>query len=80
MVFFLPYLTEFQLSYKMIFKVFKIKNNFWDKAGWKKTSVFVYLLYNEGVSHVFYKLILFYRVFTKLQVALYCFKNFKLVF
>ena len=29
---------------------------------------------------VFYKLILFYKVFTKLQVAFYCFKEFKLFF
>ena len=28
-----------------------------------------------GVNHVFYKLILFYRVLTKFQVAFYCFKN-----
>ena len=33
-----------------------------------------------GVDHVFYKLILFYRVFTKLQVAFYRFKKFKLFF
>ena len=33
-----------------------------------------------GVSHDFYKLILFYRVFTKLQVAFYCFKKFKLFY
>ena len=28
-----------------------------------------------GVNHVFYKLILFYRVFTKLQVGFYRFKK-----
>ena len=33
-----------------------------------------------GGDHVFYKLILFYRVFTKLQVAFYRFKKFKLFF
>ena len=32
----------------------------------------------RGVSHVFYKLILFFRVFTKLQVVFYRLKNFKL--
>ena len=29
-----------------------------------------------GVSHVFYKLMLFYKVFIKLQVAFYRFKEF----
>ena len=29
----------------------------------------------EGVSHGFYKLILFSRVFTKLQDAFFCFKK-----
>ena len=33
-----------------------------------------------GVDHVFYKLILFYRVLTELQVAFYRFKKFKLFF
>ena len=33
-----------------------------------------------GVDHVFYKLILFYRVITKLQVAFYRLKKFKLFF
>ena len=34
----------------------------------------------EGVSHVFNKLILFKKIFTKLQVALYRFKEFILFF
>ena len=33
-----------------------------------------------GVNHIFYKLILFYRVFTEFQVAFYRFQKFKLVF
>ena len=33
-----------------------------------------------GVNHVFYKLMLFCRVFTKFQVAFYRFQKFKIVF
>ena len=33
-----------------------------------------------GVSHVFYKLILFYSFFSKLQDAFYRFKKFELFF
>ena len=33
-----------------------------------------------GVNHVVYKLIIFYTVFTKLQVAFYRFKKFKMFF
>ena len=34
----------------------------------------------KGVTYVFYKLILFYTVFTKLQFAFYSFKKFELFF
>ena len=45
-----------------------------------KNLISFYIKDIGGVSHVFYKLILFYLVFTKLQDAFYRFKKFELFF
>ena len=42
---------------------------------WFSTTKAWFIYGHRGVSHVFYKLFLFYRVFTKLQVAFYHLKK-----
>ena len=46
----------------------------------KYTAFFKLVKAIGGVTNVFYKLILFYRVFTKFQIVFCRFKKFKLVF
>ena len=63
---------------KMLFVLCIVKVEEKYKILFNKCNTF--LRPQEGLNHVFYKWILFYRVFNILQVAFYRFKKFKLFF